>query len=298
MKILLTGNNDYEIEQKLRQIVVAYKNQITTIDGSSQDIDLHAALLGQDLFSSNRLVIIRNISEDIKNLETLIKLLPSVSEEISVVVVDQKLDKRTKNYKELIKNLEIFEYELLDENDTSRALKWALEEVDNRGIKIDRSVLEEIIHRSGFNQWNIIHAIDKLELIDNDEFNIDEIVEPAVSENVFHLLETVLSKDLKKLEASLSRLKSLEDPFRLMSLVSSQFVVVLALVHAGANNNVAKDLGANPYMVSKLTNLSKKISKSESSRVLKILLEGDEDIKNSNNDPWVVLTKTLTKIAN
>lgn len=297
MKILLSGDNNFEIERRLSDITDSYEFEIFNIDGSSIDIDIHAALLGQNLFSSNRLVIVRNISSDARNLETLVGILPNVSEDISIVIVDQNLDKRTKLYKDLIKNITLEEYTNWGEYDDALAIDWTNKELKKRNIEIDKSIVKQIVERSGMNQWNILHAIEKIELSDAKNINIDDIIEPFVTDNVFKLLETALSKDAKQLESMIAKLRINEDPFRLFALIVSQFLVIVAIVNSSSADNVAKDLGASPYMVSKLNNAAKNLSAVKCKTILNLLSEGDEQIKSSTTDPWVILSKTLIKIA-
>lgn len=297
MKLLLTGDNNFEIEIRLAQILNDYDSHTTNIDGSSFDIDLNAALLGQDMFNSKRLVLIRNISEDIKNFESLISLLPKVDKDISVVIVDQKLDKRTKLYKDLVNNVEIIEYNLWTENDISSAIKWTESELAKRSINLNKQIIEEIVLRSNMNQWNIVHTIEKIDLLAGEPFDIDDLLEPVANENVFKLIELVLSKDKTKIDDSIKKLRSSEDPFRLMALVISQFLIVTAIVNSTNRDNVAKDLAVSPYMVSKLVDTSRSQSNVKCKKILAILAEGDEKIKNANNDPWVIFSQVLIKTA-
>lgn len=297
MKLLLTGDNNFEIEQKLNEIIGSYEYHINNIDGSNTEINLNYALLGQDLFSTNRLVVIRNISEDSINFETLVNLISKVGEEITLVIVDQNLDKRTKLYKDLIKNVEVITYNLWSEDDVRPAVVWTKKLLLNRNIVLKDDLIEEIVIRAGMNQWDILHAIEKIELSDIENLNINDILEPVESENVFKLLETALSKDKIKLNKSIENLMVGEDPFRLLALIISQFLIVAAIVNSNSVDNVAKDLGASPYMVSKLVNIAKTISPNKCKKILNILSDSDEQIKSSNNDPWVILNQALIKTA-
>ena len=147
------------------------------------------------------------------------------------------------------------------------------------------------------------YALEKLALTDDITVEtIKNVIEPNPVENVLNLFETAIRGDLETLTRILKTLEKTEDVFRLIALLSSQAfqlaVVFSALSAVRRNDNVARDFGIHPYVVSKLTPIAKRLGKSGVSKVIGIFTELDDDMKLSRADPWLLLERALIKVAN
>lgn len=301
MITLLTGENSFEIERELQRIVSEFDGVAEKIDGSElltrQVPDL---LMGGTLFAETRLVIIKNLSENKSVWADLEQWIDRISIDISVVFVEPKPDKRTKTYKMLSKAAVVREFSLWREYDTSKAESWVIDEAKQQGCILDKKSAQTLVSRVGTDQWLLSRAIQKLVVLDTITPDvITEIIEANPTENVFNLFETALRGDSKGVADMLRTIELHDDPYRLFGLLSGQAFQLAALaVSDKPANEVAKDLGVNPYGLSKMTGIAKKLGVSGARRVIDAFAEADTGMKTSVAEPWLLIERALIKVAN
>ena len=167
------------------------------------------------------------------------------------------------------------------------------------GIKLDNKLAQFLVRRVGADEWQIFHALEKLALVDSiSEDVIIDLVEPNLTENVFELFETAIKGETELLKDKLRILKQTEDIYRLSALLYSQAFQLLAISAAVKDDNVAKDFGIHPCVVSKLESVAKRVGKTGVAKIVKIFAEADRDMKISKAEPWILLERALMKIAN
>ncbi len=97
MITLLSGENSFEIDRQLRQIVAEFGGAAEKFDGVELEVrQLPDLLMGMSLFAAQRLVIIRELSANKGVWEVLPEWLERQSEDTHVVLIEPKPDKRTK----------------------------------------------------------------------------------------------------------------------------------------------------------------------------------------------------------
>ena len=134
MITLLVGENSFEVQQALRAIVHTFDGVVEKIDGSELDLkQLPDLLMGGTLFADKRLVVIKQLSDNKAIWPVLGDWLPRISDDIHLVLVDSKLDKRTKSYKDLQKVAVMTEYPAWSDRDISKAEQWVAGEAKSIG---------------------------------------------------------------------------------------------------------------------------------------------------------------------
>jgi DNA polymerase III delta subunit len=78
----------------------------------------------------------------------------------------------------------------------------------------------------------------------------------------------------------------------------SQIFQLAAVMMADKSDNVAKDFGIHPYVVSKLTNVARELGKNKVAKIVSIFTELDDDMKISRAEPWLLVERALMKVAN
>jgi DNA polymerase III delta subunit len=136
MITLLTGENSFENERALQRLVAASTVSIERVDGASLEMkQLPDLLMGATLFADKRLVVIRNLSENKSLWNDFGTWLPRVSDDIHLVLVEPKPDKRTKTYKDLQKVASIQESKAWTDRDGMKLVTEALSLIENvRGL--------------------------------------------------------------------------------------------------------------------------------------------------------------------
>jgi DNA polymerase III delta subunit len=298
MITLLTGSNSFEINEALRALEVAFDGRAEKIDGLTLELkNLPDLLMGSTLFAEKRLVIIRDLSQNSAVWEKLPEWTPRISDDIHVVLVDEKPDKRLLAYKELKKVADVREFHNWGERDYPLAKAWVLERAQALDIKLDKKLAHQIVERVGLDQWQLAQALEKLSLLDDiTPESIESTIDASPTENIFQLFETALEGNHKKLHAMIQTLELTEDPYKLFALLSSQAFQLTAVAHAAAGDNPSKDLAIHPFVASKLSRHAKRFGKSGTARILNIFAQADADMKLSRADPWLLIERALIGI--
>lgn len=298
MITLLSGENSFEIHEVLKGLATDFAGQPERIDGASLEFkNLPDLLMGGTLFAEKRLVIIRALSENKSVWEKLPDWLPRISDDIHLVLVDDKPDKRTTAYKELKKAAEVKEFPVWGDRDRFAAETWVEKRASALGVKLDKKLAHQIVERVGLDQWQLAHALEKLSLLDEvTEAFIAATIDANPSENVFQLFELALDGRSKEIASMIRTLELTEEPYKLFALLSSQAFQLAAVANASTENNPSKDFGIHPYVASKLERHAKRIGKSGALRILKVFAQADADLKISRGEPWLVIQKVLMTI--
>ena len=299
MITFLTGENTFEIEQKIAQIIDDFGGVAERIDGSELDIkQLPDLLMSATLFADKRLVIIKNLSENKAIWANFADWLPRISDDIEVVLVDSKPDKRTVTYKELKKSARVIECEPWSERDELKAVKWVSEQAEKMGLKLNTKSAQLIVRRAGVDQWSLFHTLEKLVLIsDITDETIESVVDIHPSENVFNLFDAALAGNRQKVVQMLRTLELTEDPYRLFALLSGQAFQLASVAVSEPSDTVAKDLGVSPYAISKLTSTAKKLGRNGARKVVATFAEADDDMKLSRAEPWLLIERALMQLS-
>jgi DNA polymerase III delta subunit len=300
MITLLTGENSFEIQRELGRLVAAFDGQTEYIDGSELELrQLPDLLMGTSLFAEKRLILLKNLSENKTIWPELDAWLERLSSDIHLVLIEAKPDKRTRTYKELQKAAQVKEFKTWGERDTRTAEQWAIMEGKKLGLKLDASLARALVERTGIDQWRVFHALEKLAVLDSvDKSIIEDVIDLSPAENVFQLFETALRGDGAMVHDMILVLEQVEDPFRVFGLLSSQAfqLAVLALTDK-PTAEVAKDIGAHPFVLSKLAQPARKLGRRGARELVTIFRDADSAMKTSSGEPWLVIERSLVKIA-
>lgn len=301
MIVVLTGENSFEISRALEKITSDFSGRAEKIDGSELELkQLPDLLMGGTLFAEKRLVVIKNLSENKTLWNDLPMWLPRISTDVQLILIEPNLDKRTKTYKDLQKVAEVHEFKSWTERDTSMAEKWAIGEAKRLGFSLKPSDARVLVARVGTDQWALYHALEKLAVVETVSTPvIEEIIEANPVENVFNLFETALKGNAVRVREMCATLALSEDAYLLFGLMSTQAFQLMALsVSEKPSIEVAKDLGAHPFALSKLAPYAKKLGKGGAKKVIMAFAEADEGMKTSAADPWLLIERALIKAAN
>lgn len=295
----LTGDNSFEIERALEALVAAFDGAAEKLDGSALELkQLPDLLMGGTLFAARRLVVIRNLSENKSLWTDFSDWLSRVSDDVQLVLVEAKLDKRTKTYKELKAAATMHEYAAWTERDGAKAERWVATEAQSQGLALDRKSAQLLVARVGVDQWGLYHALQKLSVLEEVTPQvIEEVIELSPTENVFNLFEAALRGNGAQVQKMVATLALHEDPYRLFGLLSGQAFQLAALSVADGDANVAKDVAAHPFALSKLAPYAKKYGHLGGKKVIAAFAQADSGMKNSVGEPWLLIERALLKVV-
>lgn len=301
MIYLLTGENSFEVDRELKKIIASFGGEVETVDGSELTPERMPSLLaGQTLFATQRLVVIKYLSENTSLWNTAEKWLANADDAAEIILVEGKLDKRLGTYKWLKRHADVREFPAWTNRDTNRAEEWARGEAKKLGLTLTHALARKLVARTGPDQWRIFHSLEKLLLAGEvNEAVIDAVVEPHPEENVFGLIETALKQDTVKLADQIAMVRQTEDAYMVFSLIASQLLQLMALASTDKPPSVvAKDTGAHPFVLTKLAPYAKRLGKSQAGTIVKRAALTDKQMKSTSTDPWVLVEQLLLDIAN
>lgn len=297
--IVLVGENAHARDEALAKQIAEYDGVVERIDGGELNYAAFVdAVAGTSLFTNKRMVVVRGLADNAELWTSLPDLLSRISGDVQLVLVEDKLDKRTASYKALKKVADIHEFTEWREYDDVKAQQWLHDEAKRRSVSLSQQQIRDIVGRTGPVQWRLADALDKLALHDEitDETIINIVPQQPLA-SAFSLLRTGLTASAAEVHQQLRELEATNDPYQLMGLLASQAVQLVALTVAGTDNDVAKDLGASPYVLRELRPLALKLSRHEASNVLDVLQRADNNMKQGGVDPWQALEVALAEIA-
>ena len=293
------GENQFALRQAIQDRVNAAGVLAEHKDGASiSHAALNEAVQGVNLFSPNRVVIIEGLSAQPDLFERVPALAENVADTTDVIIVEDKLDKRTSAYKALVKAGLVHEFAPWTERDRAKAVDWCIAYAKTHGASLTPVVARALIDRIGLDQWALASALQKLallETIDTEALRLHVDAEPNAA--VFGLLEAALNGRRDTVKQSIDEARVSQDVYRLFGLITSQ-VVQLAVMDAASHDvNPSKDFAMHPYVVGKLEKQAKAIGKKRVQHAVSVFAKADADLKRSKADPWLLLEKALIEVG-
>ncbi len=243
MVYLATGKNRYYIDEQIRDIMVKLKQQspdlaVDKISSYDSLIDLKLNLLNYSIFSSQRLVILDSPSRLKGFGEMLQDIYKDFSEDLTLILIEQEIDKRSLYYKFAIKNATLISR---DNMTGGQLLSWITDYVKDNSGQIDFSAATHLINRVGNNQLNLKNELDKLLLYNSKitKESIDLLTEASIASNIFNLLDAGFNANLKLAIKIYQEQRSQDnDPAIIISMIVWQ-LKNLALIKSSNMNEAA-----------------------------------------------------------
>ena len=299
MITLLMGDNSFERHEALQAIVSSFDGTAERVDGAGLELrQLPDLLMGGTLFADKRLVIISDLSSNTSLWQKLPSWLPRLSEDVHLVLVDEKPDKRTVSYKALKEVARIQDYPAWTDRDYQKAEQWFEARAKTLKLALDKKTIHHVVGRVGVNQWLLANALETLSLLDEiTPETINQTIIANASENIFELFETALSGNRVALRDTLQTLEVQEDPYATFALLSSQAFSLAAVAYADDTQNASKDFAIHPFVASKLIRHAHRLGKPAVARVMKKFAQTDADMKISKAEPWILIERLLYDLA-
>jgi DNA polymerase III delta subunit len=296
---VLFGENSFELERALARIVAEFGAEPERLSGESlTKADLMSVLHGANLFSDKRLVIVRYLSDNASVWESLSGISDANND---VVLVESKLDRRSKTYKNLQKVARLQEFVNFETRDFYKVQQWVSEEARTIKLNLNKNVIQYLTEVVGQDQWRLAQALDKLALLDKADITtaiIDEVIEKGIDHDVFRIFENAMAGKTKAVVRTLNDLEQTEEVYRLFGLLLSQVFNLTALVFSKQTPaEVARQLGVSPYSLGNLKKFSDSVTKQKMRKVLKMFNQADLELKTTSLDSWLVVKGLLTKIS-
>ncbi len=306
---ILYGDNSYERTAQLAKMKIDAEKSGFEIQKSNSDelskSDFVSLICGVSLLSEKRFVYIRNLSENSEIWQNLSEILPRISTDVHLCLVEDKIDKRSVVYKAISKIIELYEFKNLTARDSKNLAEFARIFAKKQGLSLDNKIASFLISWVGVDEWRIRDAIEKIALIgEANEQNIREFVPQNIESNAFAIIEMMFLGDILKLQEEFSKLKITDGEdgaFRFLGMISTQ-IFNLVVLKIGKNigkttAEIAKEIGANTWALGKMENFVQNLSESQLAEIVSKFTQVDEIIKTESVDPWNLVESTILEIA-
>lgn len=304
----IVGANAYAADEARKKIQQALPDCLPeTCDTATLTVNGLADIVrGGSLFSVKRLVVLHQLSENKQVWDALGDWASTVGQDITLVLMEEKVDKRTKTYKALARVARIIPVEPWIEYDINKAQQWLKSYAKEHGVELLDGQCRDMIIRSftvdgssnkrTINQLQLAQAVTTLQACDTitDEV-IATILPPAVADTVFDLLDVAVKKDEVRLTKLLAELEGGDDPYAVFAVVMGQWAQLVAVVLAPKAS--ASDIGIHPYVAKKMRELAPFVTHKEIATLTSMATTMDALAKRMAFSPWDSLGYFLYAVA-
>jgi len=296
MILFLSGEDSFSRGQRLialkQGFISKYDPQglnIEVLEGEELNIDnFHKAITTSGLFTSKRLIIIKNIFQQ-KNKAILDKIageLKKISPDNIMIITAHDLLKEKNNelLKKLLKADKVEKFPLLK---PGQIYLWIQKEVKKRGATIESAAINYLVESIGSDLWRLNNELNKLINYSNKITlrDADLFIDSPIDDNIFNFTDAISSKDAKRaLKLLHDQLDSGANEFMLLSMLARQIKILLQVKETNGQN-----LDLHPFVIRKALNQINKYSLESLKKLFAQLTIIDYKLKNSQGSPRLLL---------
>lgn len=290
MIVFVTGDNDFAIKAEVDRLKDEFIKQngdvgLEQYDAKELEINRLSDLIsGSSLFSSKRLIIIRDIGDNKDLSEALAERADKIDDATDLILVQPKPDKRTRWFNSLKKYA-----------NTKTALsgpallEWLVQTAKARGVELSDSDARYLITLVGEDQWRLSSEVDKLAGTSQpvNKQLMDKLIEPSSEENIFQLVDLVVKGEVGPATELYDKLRLADvDPHQFIGTLGWQLnaLVVIKTNPSKTSGQIASSSGLSPYVVDRVRPLANKVSPDDLRDVMKLVLDADFDMKQTGID--------------
>jgi DNA polymerase III delta subunit len=303
---LLTGDNAYQVRQHTAKLLQSAHGAPKRLDGDSISLNtLPDLMMGMSLFGAPEPLVIRGLSENESVWQKFVEWIPRVNDEQLIILIEPKLDKRTKAYKTLVGQVEVIETKQWSDRDQRLAAEWLRTRAKELKISLSPSHVEDMVRRAHvpsekpgtflIDQMRLHSALQALggdtEVADD---MIDAVMPKAMGDTIFDLLSIAAEGNKPHVRTVLDELRAREDAHKVFAILASQWV---QLVSVAISEGVTADLGIHPYVVQKLSVTARQFSRGELRTLTRLAALIDTGMKRSQFEPWDGVERFVIGIA-
>lgn len=301
MIILLTGDNAYQAAEEIRRLEHDVGVSIERFSGEELDMAKLADIMkGASLFASTRLIVIDTLSTRPDLWAQAAEWMTFVDDTTTLILRDEKPDKRTRAYKDILKHAKLIESISWTEKQRGLAERWLTALAKEQGVAVSSAQVRDMVSRalvlgskSGqrvVDQQMLAHAVAALrgsKSVTDD--TIATVLPVSTSDAVFDLLDIAVQGNGTLLRQRLDDLRLTQEGYQLLALVLSQWsqLVMLGLT----KGEYAGDI--HPFVKQKLQIVATKLSRAQLRRLTVLAAELDIATKSTGLSAWDALERFL-----
>ena len=254
-----------------------------------------------------KLVIVRNLHDAIpqdKEAQTLIDYAENPIPEACLVVTSNKVDRKRKLFKILTGLKTAVACEAPKENEL---INWLRKRAEESNYSLSSNAARVLINRVGARPGILAKELEKTLLYAGanksiSEKDVAEVVGESKTENVFALTEALKTKNPETaLRLLNNQINHGEEPIKILGTIAWQFRMIWEVKHYQKKNlpsgQIAKSMGANPYVVDKALQHTGRFSTKQLRTGYLELAKADRSLKSTSQDPLAVMQTLVLNLC-
>ena len=254
-----------------------------------------------------KLVIVRNLHDAIpqdKEAQALIDYAENPIPEACLVVTSNKVDRKRKLFKILTGLKTAVACEAPKENEL---INWLRKRAEESNYSLSSNAARVLINRVGARPGILAKELEKTLLYAGanksiSEKDVAEVVGESKTENVFALTEALKTKNPERaLRLLNNQINHGEEPIKILGTIAWQFRMIWEVKHYQKKNlpsgQIAKSMGANPYVVDKALQHTGRFSTKQLRTGYLELAKADRSLKSTSQDPLAVMQTLVLNLC-
>lgn len=245
--------------------------------------------------ADKRVVVIKELNAfQLKNtdkIDIFIDSLDKIPSTTVLIIVESKVDKRSKLYKKVAKLGNCIEFKKLSEDEL---IKYIAEQLSKEKIKIQKSVAKYFVHTVGSDLTTVHNELEKLIAFNKgkefiEKHTIDKVCIKSIENRIFELVDCMGSNKRQvalRLYNDLILLK--EPPARILFMITRQFRLILQTKTLSEqkmeHRNIASKLDIPIFVIDKYIKQANKFSNMQIKTALKDCLDIEIQARNGKID--------------
>jgi len=254
-----------------------------------------------------KLVVVRNLHEAVpqdQDAQTLIDYAQSPIPEACVVVTADKVDRKRKLFKTLTGLKTAVACEAPKENELA---SWLRKRAGETGYSLSPDAARFLVNRVGARPGILAKELEKTLLYAGknesvSEKDVSEVVGESKLENVFALTDALKTKNPEKaLRLLNNQIDHGEEPIKILGTIAWQLRMIWEVKHYQQKNlpsgQIAKAMGANPYIVEKALQHTCRFSTQQLRSGYLELVNADRSLKSTTKDLMAVMQTLILNLC-
>jgi len=304
MIITLTGNNSFLLKTELDRLVNEFLEEhgdlaLERLDGEEVEFDrIQESVTSLPFLASKKMVVVRDLSQNKQAAEQIEQIIGAAGADTDLILYESVVDKRTAYFKTLKSKTQLEEF---NELDAHGLVRWLIEQAKKRGGKLSTTDANYLVERAGTVQAQLSNELDKLitynPKITRESINL--LVDSLPQSKVFDLLDAAFSgRKGRALELYEEQRALKVEPQAILAMIAWQLQLLAVTKYADGKSTaaIAKDLGMNPYPVSKAANLAHKLDEQKFKSMVDFAFDIDLKSKTTGLDLDEALKTYITTL--
>lgn len=294
---LFFGEEKYDLEQRVEKIKKNFANLEVGLNMfflNKENIDeLPSLIQGVTFFGSEKLIIIKDTG-----LKFNIDLLNDLDEEITVIIIEDSVDKRISEYKKLSKMAECVEFKHLDQKQMVDYIITILKKCNLNISLEDAQYLQSVC---GESKSNNINELQKLSIYLEPGSTvtkeiIDTVCSKTLNAKIFDVLSLIVNRKVNQALLQLDELlEQKESVVKIYIMLYKQIKQMYMIKYLKQKNtpDISKTLGIHPFVYKNLAMSCEKYTLEKLESIIYEFDEYDEKTKLGEMDFEIGLKKII-----